>query len=54
MKLKDKNKKTMDEVSKGYEEFIKKQKLKYNGKEEFETTLKKAVKIKPKKQRGSK
>lgn len=51
--MKPNKNKTMLEVTKGYEGFIKRQELKY-GKEEFEHTLKKAATPKPKKQRGSK
>lgn len=50
---KNKKQKTMLEVSKGYEDFIERQELKYNGKDKFEKTLKKAAKTKSK-QRGSK
>lgn len=38
--------KTMDEVSKGYEEFIKGRKVKPNGKNSFDKAIKKAIKQK--------
>lgn len=46
--------KTMEEVSKGYEEFIKRKELNKKGAQLFERTLRKAAKPNPKKQRGSK
>lgn len=54
--MKKQNKdKTMREVSKEYEQFIKRHELKHNHLEEFEKTLEKAATTKPKqKQRGSK
>lgn len=48
MKVKKKDM-TMEEVTAGYEKFIKGKKLNHNGKELFEKAVKKAVK-----QRGSK
>lgn len=44
----------MAEVTAGYDEFIKRQKVKETKSNLFENTLKKAAKPKPKKQRGSK
>lgn len=48
-KAKDKKKKSMDEVSKGYEKFIEGKDLDPNGAKKFDTVLKKAAKS-----RGSK
>lgn len=50
-KKKSKKDKTMDELTKGYEEFIKNKKVNKKGKNEFDKVLKKAIK---KKQPGSK
>jgi hypothetical protein len=49
--MKAKKPKSMDEVSKGYESFIKGKELKDNSKSEFDKAIKKATKPK---QRGSK
>jgi len=51
---KNKKEKSMAEVSAGYEDFIKKQELKYNGDKLFNKVIKKAATPKPKKQCGSK
>jgi hypothetical protein len=42
----NKKDKTMDEVSKGYEEFIKGRKIKSSGKKKFDETIKKTIKKK--------
>lgn len=51
MKSIQKKDKTMNEVTKGYEEFMKGKELTENGRELFSKAIKKATKIK---QRGSK
>lgn len=42
----------MDKITAGYEDFMKRQALKENGKDQFDKAIKKAAT--PKKQRGSK
>jgi hypothetical protein len=49
--VKNRKNMTMAEVTKGYEDFIKRQKLKEDGKQQFNKAIKKAAKPK---QRGSK
>ncbi len=48
MKTKSKTEKTMSEVSKGYEAFIKEKELKSNGPELFTKVIKKAITTKAK------